>query len=173
MKLLLKFCILVLLPIVSNATVQIPEKIIIGDGVFNFYRNYPFDTLISKKDFYELYEIETGCSAAWRGYQGTWEIKDNKLLLVRLRKDPCNFDLKEIEHFDLMKVISNFNVRKRGHKASWYSGEIVIPISEVRLIPQKKNKFGESYKEHQVIVYLINNGNVSSREILYREYKKI
>ena len=150
------------------------EEIRIGDGYFMFY-GYPLEQLIANSRFNQIYGITTSCSASWRGYKGEWGISSDELFLGALVKDPCDpcaFEAKYSRRktFDLKKIIPNYDIKTNYyHKADWFSGEIVIPISEYRDVKGKKNKSGHNYSEHQVIVYLIKKGNVESREIEYRE----
>jgi len=65
--------------------------------------------------FPEPHVISSGC---WRGYVGTWEIKDDKLYLVELQGYP-----KENKELSLDNLFPNQNIVF----AEWFSGEIKIP----------------------------------------------
>lgn len=55
-----------------------------------------------------------GSTACWRRYEGTWEIKQDKLYLVGLRGQ--------------FRLVDNIPVF-----ADWFSGEIVVPEGEILL----------------------------------------
>ena len=151
-----------------DATEQIRERVWIGDGDFQFY-GYPLRQLIEDEDFRDIYEIESLCSALWRGYQGYWSISNKELYLTALIKNPCSYDSKKKESFDLKIVLPDYDINKYYYKADWYSGEIVIPISESEPIEGKKNELGHQYYQNQVIVYSVEKGNIKSRVIEYRQ----
>ena len=70
---------------ISSATQQIPDLLVIGKDTFKLV-SFPLKDLnLSKAPFnYGGYSFpHTGC---WRGYQATWEIKENKLFLVQIIK---------------------------------------------------------------------------------------
>ena len=171
MKILLSNYILLLLlgwVGLAQATEQIKERVSIGDGDLMFY-GYPLEQLISDSDFRETYGLTSPCSAAWRGYQGQWIIHTGKLYLAALIKDPCRFELELEETFDLTKILPDYDFATPA-QAIWFTGEIVIPISEYRAVNEIKHNSDQTYYlEHQVIVYQIKNGNVETRTIEFRE----
>ncbi|MFT6100656.1 MAG: hypothetical protein ACJAYF_003217 [Arenicella sp.] len=152
----------------SNATEQIREKIYIGDNVF-FFDGYPLEQVFPKKEFHEKYAVDDLCSGAWRGYQGIWSISKGEFFLSTLIKNPCKFEPARDEHFDLKVLFPDYGRPYSHNKAIWFSGEIIIPIGEVRAITGKKTDFGYQAYERQVIVYLIEKGNVMNRKIEYRD----
>jgi len=155
----------------GNATEQILEEISIGDGLFTIYER-PLSQLISKENFIELYDPPK-CSAVWRGYLGTWTIRDNKLYLNFLERDPCNLTADsrnwEEKQFDFKKIIPGKDFSLQEIEASWYSGDITIPLGEFRVV-----EFNEKKElEFQIIVYKVNKGNIESRKIKYVSDKSI
>ena len=144
------------------------ESVSIGDGNFSFY-GYPLEQLVSDSEFHEIYNVSPECSGAWRGYQGRWLILVDVLYLRYLIKDPCGFGSSEVEAFDLKKLFPEYNEFKDALKADWFSGEIVIPISESKYVEGRKTSTGHTYSEHEVLVYVIENGNVKDRKIETRE----
>ena len=62
-------------------------------------------------------------SSCWRGYRAAWSIRDNQLYLVRVRGNP--FKNKEIS----LKML--FPKSKGEVKASWFTGDLRIPIGEL------------------------------------------
>ena len=62
-------------------TVQVNEQIIINGEKYPLINtlSLPEDDSIIQRNSNELYETSTAC---YRGYVGTWEIKDDKLYLI-------------------------------------------------------------------------------------------
>jgi hypothetical protein len=61
-------------------------------------------------------------TACWRGYFGSWEIRDGKLYLIGLKGYIENYVVVGIEHlFPKQKEVF----------AEWYSGEIRIPLGDM------------------------------------------
>lgn len=74
-------------------TAQIPDKLIYQGDTIRLYSN-PLESLYNNdnprpENFFKL----EGCwnTACWRGYQATWEIKENKLYLIEIA-DCCHGD---------------------------------------------------------------------------------
>ena len=151
----------------AEATRQLREKISIDDEVY-FFDGYPLEQLLSIAQFREKHKPEFICLNSWRGYQGNWSISNSQLFLIAL-KDHCNFDSKGGGSIDLERILPDFDREKYYYKAKWYSGEIVIPIGDSKLIEGKKTKSGYQVYERQVIVYLIQKGDVKYKTIEYRE----
>ena len=143
------------------------EEVSIGDGSFRF-KGYPLSQLITAKDFKTKYKSGYICSAAWRGYKGYWSISGNSLYLDMLVKNPCSFEESE-KLYDLKVLFPNYKTPYSSQKASWFTGEIVIPISENQLVEGEKNSKGYQLIEHEVIAYTIKNGDVIKRVIEKRE----
>jgi hypothetical protein len=154
------------------ATNQVLEEITIGDGKFVFY-GYPLNQYVSYKEFRETYPSSRNryCSAAERGYKGRWNISGGELYLSELLKNPCNLGREKEEKYDLKKLFPDQTSQHFVKKAIWFSGEIVIPISEYQIVKTQENTEGYFYLERQVIVYKLDKGNVSERLIEYRKTK--
>jgi len=128
--------------------------------------------LISQEEFDELYNPPQ-CSAAWRGYQGTWKILGELLYLSFLERDPCRLTTdsrkwKE-KQFDFEKIIPGENYGIKLILADWYTGDITIPLGEFKVI----EKNGKKELFYQIIVYKISKGKVISREIKYASDKSV
>ncbi len=61
------------------------------------------------------------CSACWRGYQATWEVRDSALYLVRLKECTCRDTDRDIP---LSRIARGY---PKELMATWYSGELRIP----------------------------------------------
>ena len=86
MKRFITLIVLILINIrICSATPQIPDLLVIGKDTF-YLVSFPLKDLnLNKAPFnYGGFSFpHTGC---WRGYQATWEIKENKLFLVQIIK---------------------------------------------------------------------------------------
>ncbi|MEI8011861.1 MAG: hypothetical protein WCI27_05185 [Candidatus Omnitrophota bacterium] len=101
------------------ATDQIPETLVYKGEKIELY-DVPLDSLFSdqhkKPDFYKL--TNAGCSGEWRGYHGTWEVREGDLYLVDLQ-GPCSMSVDS-------KLLLNaiFSDVKLPVKAIWLTGSI-------------------------------------------------
>lgn len=86
---LLCFCCL----LSAQATGQISDLIIIGKDTF-MLQTCPIehDSILSKQVSERLSQ-EDFCTACWRGYQATWQIEDDKLILKKNRRQQKPFRL--------------------------------------------------------------------------------
>lgn len=78
----------------ATATSQIPDAIVV-DGETHELLNAPLKQWM--RDPAAAARIRSllrpsGCTAAWRGYRATWEIRDSALYLVALHDKPCSRD---------------------------------------------------------------------------------
>jgi hypothetical protein len=116
-----------------------------------------------------LWEMETfdkpDCKVSsyfnWRGYQATWEVKDNELLLLAVTsKDPENpIDLKEIFPDCEGKPI----------KAWWYTGSLKLAAGKcVRLMP-----YGYGSKFETELYITVKKGNVIDKSFKHFNSKAI
>ena len=154
-----------------KATDQILETVSIGVGGFAFYQD-PLTQLISHDEFNKLYDTGPGCSAAWRGYKGYWRILQKQLYLTYLERDPCGFEVDpkdwKAKSFDFGKIKKGLNYHLEPILADWYTGEIVIPIDESKYIEGKYDENGANLFEFEAIIYKIEKGKVTSRNIEIR-----
>ena len=134
------------------------------------------DLLLFEGDEYQLYtepleayfkqnsprpRIESPCTACWRGYVGTWQIKRSKLYLVKTESfDGGLLDLKS----------KTFPKEKGPVFASWFTGSLVCPNGrEVEYV-----HMGYETKYEKYLIIEIVDGMVS--EVLdlsldeYREW---
>ena len=103
-------------------------------------------------------------TACWRGYQGTWQIREGKLYLTglegRLRKPgermqfPEKFPENDPDAFK--KCFPDLG--EDGLFAGWFSGEVFCPYGD--LLDYRHAGFGSVYRHELVITF--NNGIVVS-----------
>lgn len=122
-RLLALFCFLLMLSQAAFATAQFPEILVLDGTPKAMFTNplEPWLTVQQNADKLKPYVSEQRCSASWRGYRGTWEIKNNSLQLVKLTANPCSQPAKDVPLFAL------FGDRAAPITASWFSGRLVVP----------------------------------------------
>lgn len=116
---------LVLIPTFVFATAQFGD-ILIYKGTTYSISSEPLESWFGKEHARPNELFKAMCTACWRGYVGTWEIKDDGYLyLVKLVEGSCDMDAPEIP---LEKV---FPGQKGPIKASWFTGTLVVPQGEL------------------------------------------
>jgi len=105
-------------------------------------------------DFFSLSNtpspFQMNCTALWRGYLGSWEIKQERLYLVEVKP---GFD--DDNQTTLADIFPGFPGRVFAH---WYTGELRIPDGEQ--IQYEHNGFGSQYERD--ILIQIKQGVVES-----------
>lgn len=92
------------------------------------------------------------CSASWRGYVATWEIRANGLYLVTLQVDPCSGHKR-------VPLAELFPGATGPVKATWYSGTLTVP--QGRQIEYVHMGYESRYERYLFLD--IDNGNVTNR----------
>jgi len=113
---------------IALSTEQISDILIIGEDTV-YLKSFPLEHLrITQKlsapfDYGRFSFASTAC---WRGYVATWQIIDEKLVLIEVRTDPSSttdITLNILEYFDnngyIPKTINGYVV------ADWYSDTLV------------------------------------------------
>ena len=107
----------------AEATAQIPDQIIIDgrtERLFTeplqgaFHINKRLETNIGE------YMSPGYCSASWRGYVATWEVRNDELFLVKVVVDPCSDKIP----VPLNKLFSDSTTHI---KAIWFTGILKVP----------------------------------------------
>ena len=86
-------------------------------------------------------EFDFNCTALWRGYVGTWEIREGRLYLVRL-----SGTLKDGGHANLATIFPGFPERVFAH---WYTGALRIP--EGKMIEYIHMGYASTYERDLMI----------------------
>lgn len=114
----------------------------------------PLSSIIPRPAISELLNIQTMCSASWRGYKASWKIDKNFLYLTEIRKDPCSNGGKVVPLNVLFPTSSHLV------KATWFSGNITSPTGKT-WGEERKVESGaiiiEDYK-YEVMVFVIYDG---------------
>lgn len=103
-----------------SATAQMPDLLIYEGKTVGIFSN-PLETYFDKNHPRPNELFKTSCTASWRGYLATWEIKHGFLYLVKLVEGSCSNDATEIPLAQL------FPKQKAPIQATWFSGSLVIP----------------------------------------------
>jgi hypothetical protein len=94
------------------ATAQYGDLLIIKKDTFEIFSN-PLEGYFDKKGNRTINgeEIQGSCTALWRGYVATWQLKNDSLFLVRIQTDYCGdhpVDLDVKKEFGTNKVFANW-----------------------------------------------------------------
>lgn len=100
-------------------------------------------------------EFEWCCTACYRGYIGSWAIKDNVLYLTNIKIEDPSFST--FKNWRMM-----FDNKKGDIKAEWYSGVLRIPKGEV--LEYVHGGYGSKYESDLFIT--IDKGNVIKEEVV-------
>jgi hypothetical protein len=153
----LVFALIVFASARAWATAQIPEVIEL-EGKQKALFSEPLAPYFSthKTEIPKLERLaESGCSAAWRGYQGVWLIRDDKFYLKSLFANPCH------KSPDPIPLSTFFPGSKDPIHAEWYSGKLIVPLGKQIQYVHK----GYESKYEQYLVILVTEGRVISREV--------
>ena len=116
----------------SKATPQTPDYLIVDRQLIPIFSN-PLELYLAQQG---ISDIDRGCnaSACTRGYVATWELKNDKLYLVKIEQ--CGLivaagvygglDCDEEERSAVLKYFDEAFEGKNS-QASWFTGEIVAP----------------------------------------------
>tara|TARA_B110000211_G_scaffold66001_1_gene76079 strand:+ start:191 stop:721 length:531 start_codon:yes stop_codon:yes gene_type:complete len=119
------FVILIVFSNSSIATQQIKETFIVA-GVSNSIDSNPLETLFTYEEIHLMLDSKGWCSANWRGYKGTWELKNGELFLNSFVKGACS------DNPPLIDPVLFFGEKKYPVKAKWFNAKIEVRLSENR-----------------------------------------
>lgn len=117
------FIFLIILPFSTFGTSTIPhilsnngkkiEVQLLNDPLYNLIENELENNDSFRKRFNSM-----SCSASSHGYLGFWELRDNKLFLIKALENPCNIDEKNKKNINLPILKSNQPIF-----VSWFNGK--------------------------------------------------
>ena len=108
------------------ATEQIKDVLTVGEGSYHI-QEVPLNQLIEHDELSAILKQQM-CTASWRGYKASWELKDGLLWLKHIRMNPCSDTYESIDASILFKE------KEYPIKASWYNGKIILPVGETKYI---------------------------------------
>ncbi len=119
------FALVMLWSATALATAQLGDNLVYKGQTYNIHTN-PLETYFDEQHPRPDKLFGASCTACWRGYVATWEIKDDGFLyLLRLVEGTCAGNAPEIP---LDKV---FPGQKGPIKATWFSGMLEAPQGEL------------------------------------------
>ncbi len=153
-KLILLLSIFILCGEKSIATAQFPDLLIDGKDTVAIFSN-PLEQYLDKKRKRTLCgeELEWTSTACYRGYQATWIIQNDSLLLLNI-KHGCGDDSQK--YFDLKK---EFNTDKKVF-AKWFTGQIRSPRGS--LLRYFHDGYASIYEKEKF--FSITKGKVNSEQ---------
>jgi hypothetical protein len=155
MKNIIIVMILLLVPINAFATAQIPDRILYQGETYPLFSE-PLERYLSENTPRTKELFPSVCTACWRGYVATWEVKENYLYITKLAEGTCGPDAKEIP-------ISNiFPGETAPVKAVWYSGDLRIP--QGKPLRNERRGYGSVYERELYVT--IKNGKVVNEMII-------
>ena len=108
-------------------TAQIPDTILI-DGQAHALFSEPLDAYYSDAPRPNFIPQNT---ANWRGYVGTWEIREGRLYLIRIAAEICALPLRWNCPKDQRREVGLadlFPARGAAVPADWFSGTLRVPV---------------------------------------------
>jgi len=156
-KIINLFVVFTILFATSNlfATAQIPDKLKYEGKTLKLYST-PLGPYLAKKFPKGTELFQSSCTACWRGYVATWEIKDDYLYLIKVVEGNCMNKAPEIP---LKKI---FPGKKAPIKATWFSGALRVPMGEE--IHYEHMGFESQFEKDMLIA--ITEGKVIKKEII-------
>ncbi len=147
--------ILLFVPINAFATAQIPDRILYQGEAYPLFTE-PLERYLSENTPRTERLFFSVCTACWRGYVATWELKENYLYITKLVEGTCRPDAKEIPFENV------FPGQAAPVKAVWFSGVLRIPQGE-RLRYERRG-YGAVYERELWLT--IRNGKMASETII-------
>ena len=174
---ILVFVLFSVLTFPSQATEQIPDKILVDGQDYVLLSGSPFEVLVGRPDMGAALKDavnRTGpkCTANWRGYVATWEIKEKRLLLRSLNLNGCG------ETPTLLPLSTFFLKQDSPVDTVWHSGILLLgkgTTSPVRNEPLFKSDIDRHYKYGRTVRYesylkiVVSSGYV----LTYQDYEPI
>jgi hypothetical protein len=111
---------------VAGATAQIPDQLLI-DGKAEPLFSEPLLSAFRANPHLQQNLMrripDAGCSASWRGYLATWEVRDKTLYLTSIELDPCSSRVS-VPLAELFPGVTG------PVKAVWFTGTLTVPQGE-------------------------------------------
>lgn len=141
-----------ILSLQSSATQQVKEEFSVDATKFEI-RQYPLKSYLDQSKLKSTINQRV-CSANWRGYRGSWSLKNDMLVLNNLVTNVCDRTPIPIEARDL------FNKNRYPIVAIWYTGTIVVRVSgRTHFITDNRGSF---YAETGRVAYKFYKGKLIS-----------
>ena len=133
-------------------TAQIPETLLL-DGQAVAMMTNPLNEYLALGG--PCPEFRSGCTALWRGYVGTWELRDERLYLIELTGT-----LSTGEPASLESVFPGFGQRVFAH---WFSGTVRLP--QGKRIQYMHMGYGSRFERDEWLSF--QDGVLVDRRVVY------
>ncbi|MCO7188599.1 MULTISPECIES: hypothetical protein [unclassified Pseudoalteromonas] len=143
---------------VCLATHQVREVFVV-EGQAHGIDLFPLESLYNYDDIQSRLVGRGWCTANWRGYKGTWELREGKLWLTSLVQDSCS------QTPPLIDPVPFFGQSAYPVKASWFSEKIEVRLGD--MVPTYcKTKDDEPLQTgytYDAMVYAFTGGELVER----------
>jgi len=160
-KILLIVIMLLTLPLSAWATAQMPDKLIYEGKTVDIHSE-PLEQYFNKNHPKPFSMMQPTCTALWRGYLATWEIKKDKLYLVKVVGGGCGDDEPEVP------ISKLFPGKSSPIFANWYSGTLVVP--QGKMLSYEHMGYEQVYEKELRI--RISKGKVVGKKTIDNRKKK-
>lgn len=130
----------------AYATTQEKDEIIYETKTYTI-EEVPLNNYLEKLD--PIPEFDVPNTANYKGYTAKWEIKDNKLCLIKFQAKRDNQEVQISEIFPDSETLPV--------EATWYNGKITINLEELLF------HYGE-FLSPTTLVLTIENGKIINKE---------
>ena len=133
------------------ATAQIPDHIMYQGETYSLFAE-PLDSYLNRltPGHHELFP--SVCTACWRGYVASWEVRENFLYLSKIVEGTCSPDAHEIPLENI------FPGQAAPVRANWYSGVLQIP--QGKRLRYERRGYGAVYE--RVLLLTVKDGKIIS-----------
>lgn len=148
--------LLLAVSVAAGATAQIPDSLVV-DGKPNILFAEPLGPALEANPHLRerllKYISINRCSASWRGYKATWEVRENVLYLVKVDANPCSSKRTPVPLSELFPDTTG------PVHAIWFTGTLRVP--QGRQIEYVHMGYETRYERY--LILLVENGHVVNR----------
>lgn len=164
---LLVMLLLAIAALSAFATAQFPDKILYDGKEYSLHTN-PMDSYFSKHPNKKPKD-EVMCTALWRGYVATFEIKDNDLALTDIEVMVMKKN-KDGESNTAFKSVKDAVISQgKTLVIDWFTGILVLPHGE--LVNYVHMGYGSTYSNY--ILLEIKKGKLTGKHTFdHKEYEQ-
>lgn len=140
----------------AGATAQIADELVV-DGKPNILFAEPLGPALEAdpkmQERLKKYISESRCSASWRGYKATWEVRENVLYLVKVDANPCSSKRTPVPLSELFPDTTG------PVQAIWFTGTLRVPQGQqIEYV-----HMGYESRYERYLILLVENGHVVNR----------
>lgn len=152
------------------ATEQIRDVLTVENGFYHIQET-PLSQLYDHEELSSILKHQR-CTGSWRGYKASWALRDGFLWLTHIRKNPCSDSYESVEAKAL------FDGEEYPVKASWYNGNIALPVGEAKAVVREGSDESNSREDDllgydvEAFVFNFENGKLVSKgvELVQKRY---